>query len=43
MSKPVKLHVYDLSNGLAAQLSMALLGKQVSILYCCNMLPALLP
>lgn len=28
--QPVLLHVYDLSSGLAAQLSKALLGKQVS-------------
>ena len=27
--QPVVLHIYDLSSGLAAQLSKALLGKQV--------------
>ena len=26
----VRLHIYDLSQGLARQMSMALLGKQVS-------------
>lgn len=30
--RPVLLHVYDLSSGLAAQLSKALLGKQVKTL-----------
>lgn len=29
MSSPVKLYVYDLSNGLAKQLSMQLTGKQI--------------
>ena len=27
------LYVYDLSNGFAAQMSMALLGKQVPVFY----------
>ena len=30
VGQPVVLHIYDLSSGLAAQLSKALLGKQVS-------------
>lgn len=29
MSNPVKLYVYDLSNGLAKQLSRQLTGKQI--------------
>ena len=28
-SREVRLHIYDLSSGLAAQLSRTLLGKQV--------------
>jgi hypothetical protein len=29
MSAPVKVHVYDLSKGLAGQLSLHLTGKQI--------------
>lgn len=30
MTTPVKLYVYDLSNGLARQLSLQLTGKQIN-------------
>ena len=29
MSSPVKLYIYDLSNGLARQLSLQLTGRQI--------------
>jgi desumoylating isopeptidase 1 len=29
MTQPVKLYVYDLSNGMAKQLSLQLTGKQI--------------
>ena len=38
MTSPVKLYVYDLSNGLAKQLSLQLTGKQIDGIWCVYML-----
>lgn len=46
MSVPVKIYVYDLSNGLAGQLSLQLTGKQIdgvwSVLSWCNLMYSLI-
>lgn len=42
MTSPVKLYVYDLSNGLAKQLSLSLTGKQIDGIWCVVLLIDLL-